>query len=86
MILTFYKMKMQGYFDVYKWTFLRRTSLEGSMFTSDVINVRNVYTEHKQRDLSQILTRRHFLCVQRENVNVMLEFEVEPRQKYKKKS
>ena len=25
-ILTLYRMKMQGYYDIYKWTILKRTS------------------------------------------------------------
>ena len=39
-------MRMQGYFDVYKWTILEADVARSQMFSSDTIKARNVHVEH----------------------------------------
>ena len=73
-IITLYRMRMQGYCDVYKWTILKRTSPEveclhptssrREMCTSSVSNV--IY--HKFSHGAA------FYTLNGKNVNVMLEF------------
>ena len=74
-ILTLYKMRLQGYCDVYKWGILKRTSPEvkclhltlsrREMFTPSVSNV--IY--HK------FSYGAAFYTLNGKNVNVMLEYE-----------
>ena len=73
-ILTLYRMRMQGYCDVYKWTILKRTSPEikclhptssrREMCTSSVSNViYNIFAHGAA-----------FYTLNGKNVNVMLEY------------
>ena len=66
-------MRMQGYWDVYKWTILKRTSLEvkylhptSPMCTSSISNV--IY--HK------FLHGAAFYMLNGKNVNIMLEYPI----------
>ena len=73
-ILTLYRMRMQGYCDIYKWTILKRTSPEVTclhptssrreMCTSSVSNV----SYHK------LVQGAAFYTPNGENVNVILEY------------
>ena len=75
-ILTLYRMRIQGYCDVYKWTILKRTSPEvkclhptssrREMCTSSVSNV--IY--HK------LLHGAAFYMLNGKNVKVMLEYQL----------
>ena len=59
-ILTLYRMRMQGYCDVYKWTFLKRTSPEVKCL-HPMSSRREMDTLSICNGLSQIFTRRLFL-------------------------
>ena len=66
-ILTLNRIRMQGYCDVYKWTFLKRTSPEVKCL--HLMSLRRemcMSSGSSERDLSQIFTRRRFLHAQRE--------------------
>ena len=73
-ILTLYRMRMQGYCDVYKWTILKRTSPEvkclhptSSMREMCTLSVSNVIYHKFSHGAA-------FYTLNGKNVNVMLEF------------
>ena len=75
-ILTLYRMRMQGYCDVYKWTFLKRTSPEVKC-----LHLTSSRREMCTLSISNVIYHKFshgaaFYTLNGKNVNVMLEYAI----------